>query len=123
MKRAEVSILGSEAAQPGALPAALSTYMRESWETGRFWLSYGARKSWAFDMAYWKFLDERFFGERDRSVRKEDLWKTRLLLLTDRERAMLEPVVERKVKESKDRTIVDWDPAEAKKCLSEVLLD
>jgi hypothetical protein len=23
----------------------LSTYMRESWETGRFWLNYAARKS------------------------------------------------------------------------------
>ncbi|TDZ35892.1 hypothetical protein C8035_v008347 [Colletotrichum spinosum] len=35
--------------EPSGLPAPLSTYMRESWETGRFFLSYGARKSWAFD--------------------------------------------------------------------------
>lgn len=27
----------------------LLAYMRESWSTGRFWLNYAARKSWAFD--------------------------------------------------------------------------
>jgi hypothetical protein len=123
MKRAEDSMPDSGVDQPDALPASLSTYMRESWETGRFWLSYGARKSWAFDMAYWKFLDERFFGERESGVLKQDLWKTRLHLLTDRERAMLEPFVERKMSESKDRAIVDWDPVEARQRLSEVLLD
>ncbi|KAK4034488.1 phosphotransferase [Parachaetomium inaequale] len=102
VERAEDSIPDGH---PSDLPVPLSTYMRESWETGRFWLSYGARKSWAFDMAYWKFLDER------------------LHLLTDRERAALEPFVERKMRESKDRIIVDWDPVEARKRLSEVLLD
>ncbi|KAJ6436356.1 phosphotransferase family protein [Purpureocillium lavendulum] len=30
----------------------LSAYMRESWRTGRFWLNYAARKSWAFDAIY-----------------------------------------------------------------------
>ena len=52
MTRAEDSLLDNGAGQPDALPAPLSTYMRESWETGRFWVSYGARKSWAFDIAY-----------------------------------------------------------------------
>jgi hypothetical protein len=42
----------------------LSTYMRESWETGRFWLNYAARKSWAFDTIFWKYLDKRLFGIR-----------------------------------------------------------
>ncbi|KAH6635517.1 phosphotransferase [Chaetomium sp. MPI-SDFR-AT-0129] len=120
MKRAEGSIPGVD--QRDALPAPLSTYMRESWETGRFWLSYGARKSWAFDMAYWMFLDERFFGERG-DVLKEDLWKTRVHLLTDEERAAMEPFVESKMRESEDRVIVDWDPVGARKRLSEVLFD
>lgn len=62
------------------LEVPLSTYMRESWETGRFWLSYAARKSWAFDAIFWKFLDERFFGDRQTGVPKEELWKTRLYL-------------------------------------------
>lgn len=37
MKRAEE---GME--EPGPRPIALSTYMRKSWETGRFWFNYGA---------------------------------------------------------------------------------
>jgi hypothetical protein len=123
VKRAEDSLSGAAAGQEGALPAPLSTYMRESWETGRFWLSYGARKSWAFDMAYWRFLDERFFGKRPDGVLKEDLWKTRIDLLTDQERAAMEPFVERKLEEAKERVIVNWEPEEAQKRLSELLFD
>ncbi|TEA14988.1 hypothetical protein C8034_v002830 [Colletotrichum sidae] len=91
--------------EPSGLPAPLSTYMRESWETGRFFLSYGARKSWAFDTMYWKFLDERFFGDRDAAVLKYDLWKTRLHLLSEEERAAMEPFVERKMTDAKERRI------------------
>jgi hypothetical protein len=43
------------------LPFSLSTHMRESWETGRFWLNYAAKNSWAFDTVFWKYLDEKFF--------------------------------------------------------------
>lgn len=35
----------------------LSVHMRESWESGAFWITYGARKSWAFD-AVWPFIME-----------------------------------------------------------------
>ncbi|EED11693.1 hypothetical protein TSTA_108770 [Talaromyces stipitatus ATCC 10500] len=41
----------------------LSTYMRDSWESGDFWVNYAARKSWAFDMIYWAKIDRRFFGD------------------------------------------------------------
>ncbi|KAM0541935.1 hypothetical protein ACHAO7_010236 [Fusarium culmorum] len=34
-------------------PFKLSDYIRESWSSGRFWLNYAARKSWAFDAIYW----------------------------------------------------------------------
>lgn len=118
MKKAE-----AEMTEPNPLPAPLSTYMRESWETGRFFLSYGARKSWAFDTMYWKFLDERFFGDRESGVPKKDLWKTRVHLLTEEERAAMDPFVERKMAESKERRIVDWDPAEARQRFSELLFD
>lgn len=64
MKQAEESI-GSN-----SMPFPLSTYMRESWETGRFRLNYAARKSWAFDTIFWKYLDERFLGSRQRDVSK-----------------------------------------------------
>ncbi|KAK1973252.1 phosphotransferase [Colletotrichum cereale] len=118
MKKAEADMI-----EPGTLPAPLSTYMQESWETGRFFLSYGARKSWAFDTMYWKFLDERFFGERKSGVQKDDLWKTRVHLLSEEERAAMGPFVERKMTESKERRIVGWDPTEAKRRFSELLFD
>lgn len=67
------------------LPMPLSTYMRQSWDTGRFWLSYAARRGWAFDVIYRKYLDERFFGERRTGVSKE-LWKTRVHGSSDSDR-------------------------------------
>ncbi|KND87592.1 hypothetical protein TOPH_07774 [Tolypocladium ophioglossoides CBS 100239] len=63
--------------------------MEQSWATGRFFLSYAARKSWESDAAYWNYLDERFFGDRESGVARHDLWRTRLHLLTDEERAAI----------------------------------
>lgn len=118
MRKAE-----AEAGGPSLLPAPLSTYMEQSWATGRFFLSYAARKSWAFDAVYWKYLDERFFGDREGSVAKNDLWKTRVHLLTEEERAAMKPFVGRKMAEAKERRLVDWDSEEAKKTLSGLLFD
>ncbi|TVY13475.1 hypothetical protein LARI1_G008207 [Lachnellula arida] len=101
----------------------LSAYMRESWETGRFWLTYAARKSWAFDTVFWKYLDERFFGPREDSVEKNELWKTRAHLLGEPARNTMEQFVERKVEEMKERRLVEWDPEAAKSRLTEVLFD
>ncbi|KAL2756585.1 hypothetical protein ACRALDRAFT_208518 [Sodiomyces alcalophilus JCM 7366] len=108
----------------------LSVHMRESWETGRFWLNYAARKSWAFDAVFWNFLDERFFGVRDSGVPDDELWKTRLDLLGREERQAMEPFVRRKMEESQERILVEWEPAEARRsvrmelrmnsCLSEL---
>ena len=105
-----------------SMPFPLSKYMRESWETGRFWLNYVSRKSWAFDTIFWKYLDGRFFGGRGDDVPKHELWKTRVHLLGEKERKAMEPFVERKMEESKERIMVDWEPKEAKERLSEVLL-
>lgn len=101
----------------------LSAHMRESWETGRFWLNYAARKSWAFDAVFWIFLDERFFGPRDPEVLDKNLWKTRLHLLSDEQQEMMEPFVKRKMDESRDRTLVEWDPTEARRRLAELMFD
>lgn len=101
----------------------ISAYMRESWETGRFWLNYAAKKSWAFDAVFWTFLDERFFGPRDPEVLKKDLWKARLHLLGQEEQEMMEPFVKRKMDESRDRILVEWDPAEARRRLAELTFD
>jgi hypothetical protein len=101
----------------------LSAHMRESWETGRFWLNYAAKKSWAFDAAYWTYLDERFFGPRDPEVADNDLWRTRLDLLTQEEQQAMEPFVKQKMDESRERILVEWEPDEARKRLSELLFD
>ena len=102
----------------------LSTYMRESWETGRFWLSYAARKSWAFDTIFWKYLDERFFGKREQGVERQDLWKTRVHLLSETARAAMESFAERKMEESKEKVLIDnWDHEEVQMRMAEVLFN
>ncbi|KAF7549587.1 hypothetical protein G7046_g8288 [Stylonectria norvegica] len=101
----------------------LSAYMRESWATGRFWLNYAARKSWAFDTIYWKYLDERFFGQRDEKIPTEELWKSRIHLLSIEEQGVMERLVQTKMKESKERVLVEWETAEARQHLSSFLFD
>lgn len=51
------------------------------------------------------------------------LWKTRAHLFGEKERRAMEPFVERKMEESKERILVDWDPKEARERLSKVLFD
>ncbi|KAH8596638.1 hypothetical protein B0O99DRAFT_705955 [Bisporella sp. PMI_857] len=95
----------------------------ECWETGRFWLNYAARKSWAFDTIFWKYLDHRLFGSRkdltqqdsarqeglteQKHVTEQSLWKTRVHLLSDKERNAMEAFVERKMEEGKQRMLID----------------
>ncbi|KAF5235466.1 hypothetical protein FAUST_7076 [Fusarium austroamericanum] len=100
-----------------------SAYMPESWTTGRFWLNYAARKSWAFDTIYWKYLDEKFFGEREDSTPGEEMWKTRVHLLSEEERAAMEPLVQAKMAESKTRVLIEWEAESAKEHLSCFLFD
>ena len=106
-----------------SLPFCLSVYMRESWETGRFWLNYAARNSWAFDTVFWKYLNEKFFGVRQKTVNENDLWQTRINLLNEEEVAAVEPFVEWKMEDQKARILVNWDTEEAKQRLSKVLFD
>ncbi|KAG7285886.1 hypothetical protein NEMBOFW57_008180 [Staphylotrichum longicolle] len=101
----------------------LSAYMRESWSTGRFWLNYAARKSWAFDTIYWKYLDERFFGKREEGVPADELWKTRVELLREDERAAMESMMQIKMEESTKRVLVEWEADDARKRLSAFLFD
>lgn len=124
-RRLETWLSAMEEAEQGISPTGLplSAYMRESWETGRFWLDYAARKSWAFDTIYWKYLDERFFGERQRDISKEYLWRTRVHLLSEEERAAMEPLVQAKMEEAKERVLVQWEAAEARRRLSSFLFD
>ncbi|KAG7287090.1 hypothetical protein NEMBOFW57_006593 [Staphylotrichum longicolle] len=75
----------------------LSTRMRKSWQTGHFWVVYAARRSWAFDGIYWKFLDERFFGKNETGG-----FMDRLALLPREQREAMEGFVARKLKEKEE---------------------
>ncbi|KAJ6436360.1 hypothetical protein O9K51_11074 [Purpureocillium lavendulum] len=79
----------------------LSRHMRRSWETGDFWVAYAARKSWAFDGIFWRFLDKRFFGNNDAFV-------DRLELLPHKQITAMEGFVERKMQEKKECRLIDW---------------
>ncbi|KAJ5040364.1 uncharacterized protein L3040_006020 [Drepanopeziza brunnea f. sp. 'multigermtubi'] len=116
--------IGGSGARHGPGSFLLSASMRESWTTGRFWLNYAARKSWAFDKRYWKYLDERFFGEREKDTpTASELWKTRIHLLTPEERSAMERMVQRKTEEAKFRVLIKWEDVEARKLLSSFLFD
>ncbi|EEU43829.1 uncharacterized protein NECHADRAFT_29954 [Fusarium vanettenii 77-13-4] len=112
-----------ECASVDQFPFKLSSYMRESWLSGRFWLNYASRKSWAFDAIYWKYLDERFFGPRETNISGVQLWKTRIHLLGEEQRRKMDMVVQRKMEEAKERALVDWDPSMANNLLHEALRD
>jgi hypothetical protein len=92
--------------QQGAIKSdqVLSTRMRESWESGAFWVNYAARKSWAFDGVFWNWLEKKFFGDScGRSL------ESRIKLLSREEKNALESFVERKLEEQKERILKDWD--------------
>ncbi|KAL4797099.1 hypothetical protein BDV19DRAFT_377816 [Aspergillus venezuelensis] len=84
----------------------LSEAMRDSWESGVFWISYAARNNLAFD-SIWRKIDQRFF--EDISCPIEDVWRHRLGLLECGERAEMEDIVTRKLEEIKTRELA-WDP-------------
>jgi hypothetical protein len=96
----------------------LSDRMRRNWESGTFWANYAARKCYGFEPVFWEFLDERFFGKNE-----EGGYEGRMNLLSGKVKRRMELFVERKVEESKEEKIVDWDPDEARSYLTEILAD
>ncbi|KAH8812441.1 C6 transcription factor, partial [Xylogone sp. PMI_703] len=78
----------------------LSTRMRQSWESGDFWINYALQRSWAFDSIYWKWIDHRFWGEA--SIDR------RLKLLTAEAREEMNDFVQDKLEKSKTRILDDW---------------
>ncbi|GFF57781.1 hypothetical protein IFM51744_09330 [Aspergillus udagawae] len=87
----------------------LSGPMQQSWESGDFWVTYAARKNFAFDAVFWKKLDGRFFGPGTST--EDDRWKERIDLLPENERANMEKVVEKKLEEMRTRVLA-WEPYE-----------
>ncbi|KAH9905744.1 phosphotransferase [Xylariomycetidae sp. FL2044] len=114
----EVEMKGREAGE-----VMLSEHMRQSWETGRFWLNYAAKRSWGFDDVYWRYLDERFFGARDEVIDEGSFWKTRVHLLSAREREAMERFVERKMREAEARTVEECEVGELSALWKEITTD
>ncbi|KAF4462083.1 phosphotransferase family [Fusarium albosuccineum] len=95
----------------------LSQCMRESWEKRTWMLNYAARKGWAFDFIWWKFLDESYFGPNE----NQD-YQARLELLSESQGKVMESFVARKIEESGNRKIIKWGDRDAADHLAEVLV-
>lgn len=86
----------------------LSQLMWESWRSRDFWVSYAARKNFAFDAIFWQKLDHHFFGP---GGTPEDVWEKRIELLDEKEKMSIEPFVQQKLEDMKERVLA-WDPDE-----------
>lgn len=86
----------------------LSNHMRESWDSGDFWVMYAITHSFAFDAIYWQKIDPRFFGP---TKNPEEAWRERLNLLDRQEKDDMEELVSRKLEEMESRVLA-WDPDE-----------
>ncbi|KFX87302.1 hypothetical protein V490_08362 [Pseudogymnoascus sp. VKM F-3557] len=87
----------------------LSLPMRESWDSGDFWVIYAARKGFAFDAVFWEYLYTRFFGAVDGV--EGDEWERRAGLLDKEELVEIDSFVNQKVDEMKTRALA-WEPEE-----------
>ncbi|AEO59382.1 hypothetical protein MYCTH_2307624 [Thermothelomyces thermophilus ATCC 42464] len=96
----------------------LSERMRQSWDSGTFWANYAARRCYGFDPVFWDFLDERFFREN-----AEGGFEGRMHLLPDKVRRRMQSFVDKKVEDSKEEKIDEWEPQQAREYLAEILAD
>lgn len=86
----------------------LSQRIRDSWEKQTWMVNYAARKSWAFDCVWWKFLDERYFGANEN---QEHL--PRLELLSQPQKEAMERFVAQKMKERARGGVTTWTDEDA----------
>ncbi|KAK4171187.1 hypothetical protein QBC36DRAFT_101976 [Triangularia setosa] len=104
-------------AQQGPKEQPLSTRMRRNWENGSFWINHATRRTYGFDPVYWKFIDERLFGENP-----EGGYDKRAESMTSEAREMMEMVVRDKMEEKNgERKVVEWFTEEARAHLARVL--
>ena len=86
----------------------LSGAMWESWHSGDFWVSYAARKNFAFDSIYWQEIDPRFFGSTEDI---ELAWEKRVEQLDKKGKQSMESFVQQKMQDMEKRVLA-WDPNE-----------
>ncbi|KAM0280711.1 hypothetical protein ACHAQH_003881 [Verticillium albo-atrum] len=106
----------SLAEQQVANDKSLAQRMRHSWETKSWIVNFVARKSWAFDALFWRYLDPVYFGENE-----DGDYKTKMGVLSEEEARAMEPFVRMKMDESKERILVDWGQDESEAHLAKVL--
>ena len=59
---------------------------------------------------------------KQKHITEQNLWKTRILLLSDKERNAIEAFVERKMEEGKERILIDdWDDEVVRERLHQVV--
>ncbi|KAJ5584415.1 phosphotransferase family protein [Penicillium hispanicum] len=92
----------------------LSGPMWESWQSGDFWVSYAARKSFAFDSIYWQKIDPRFFGPGEKP---ETAWEKRIELFDEEEKRSMESLTQKKMQDMKQRVLA-WEPNEEQQSLN-----
>jgi hypothetical protein len=95
----------------------LAQRMRESWETKSWMVNFVARKTWSFDAIFWQRLDPFYFGPNE-----DEDYKMRLGLLSKAQLEAMEPFVQTKLEEAKERILVEWDESESKAHLAKVML-
>ena len=67
-------------------------------------VNYAARDSWAFDFVWWKFLDERYFGENE-----DQDYRARLRLLSGAQKATMDSLVISKAEDRSNRKLFELD--------------
>ncbi|KAJ5458290.1 hypothetical protein N7475_009678 [Penicillium sp. IBT 31633x] len=87
----------------------VSTRMRQSCDSGDFWIMYAARNNFVFDAIYWKKIDQRFFGSAKCDDDIDDVWKKIMDLLDPEEKETMDKYVDLKLQESETRPL-SWDP-------------
>ncbi|KAI0165358.1 phosphotransferase family protein [Hypoxylon sp. FL1284] len=88
----------------GAELVPLSRRMRESWEKRTWMISYAARKSWAFDFLWWKYVDESYFGQN-----QDQDHKARLELFSEPQKRVMESFVARKIEDQSNKEMIKWE--------------
>lgn len=104
--------------EPAKATPKLSHQMRKSWKSGRHYINYAAQKSWGFDLYFWRYIDERFFGTNSRGG-----FEDRLHLLSPSEHEKMEEFVERKIEQKNDEKLKEWDEDECRDYLRALLAD
>ncbi|KAJ0116685.1 phosphotransferase [Diaporthe amygdali] len=113
----------AEAGKGGHPLIPMSKRMKRNWDNGRFFVDYCARRGYAFDPIYWKYIDKKFFGKNKKTglLLKNHGYKGRLHLLSEKERAQMEPFVAWKMEAWDGEKVIEWDQKDAQAVLAACL--